>query len=259
MDEGGDMKIFLRSLFIAALLSACSTFSPSEKTPSVQPALTAPEATSVVADGDQCQHVFASHELKKPYNGTGERFTLSTEDLEGYLKLSGVRSLCIPPEYGAPFINADWDSAKMPATGRMVSLGFENLYHGAGWSDIFLVYSTYDFKFGTEYDRFASTKDRDALRSHQMAGEIEVDGKAGFVRFYPSMFGYEDQPQIFYKTWVFPFENDYVAVVYNLGAYEGDTAGNLARLESGFYPDGRPLDTGLFDQVAGSIRFSDSK
>lgn len=41
----------------------------------------------------------------------------------------GIESLCLPEDLGAPFINVDWNGADIPAaTGRMVSIGFEELY-----------------------------------------------------------------------------------------------------------------------------------
>jgi len=93
-----------------------------------------------------------------------------------------IQSLCILVELGVPFLNADWDSAKIPATGRMVSLGFEHLYHGEGWSDMFLLDSTCDFTMGTEFDRFATLEDRDALRNHSLVNAIPINGIGGLIR-----------------------------------------------------------------------------
>ena len=167
----------------------------------------------------------------------------------------GIQALCVPVELGAPFLNADWDSARIPATGRMVSIGFERLYHDAGWSDLFLIYSTYDFTAGTEFDRFATVEDRDALRNHSLAHETEVNGVSGFIRFKTGMSAYEGQSQPIYRTVVFPFEDYYVAIVYNLGACDGDASEQIREFEQGDYPAECAAQVEMMDSLVNSLHF----
>jgi len=144
-------------------------------------------------------------------------------DLEAYLDALGIESLNVPDELGALLLNVDWDSAQMPgATGRMFSLGFENLLTagGRGWGAGYIVYATYDFALGTEYDTFANLQDRDAVRNRTMPDMIEVDGVPGFVRVQPSAYSFGTRGV--FKTYVFPFEDYYVAVVYTLGYFDFD-------------------------------------
>lgn len=239
--------------FLIVLLGAACVFTPpDQQAPAVVPLV---ETVTPVPAGFECQRTFEARELKEPYSGSRPRHTLSAGEWNAYLNLMGIQSLCIPVELGAAFVNADWDSAKMPATGRMVSLGFEGRYHGAGWSDIFLLYSTYDFSTGTEYDRFSSLEDRDALLSGASPNEIEINGIKGFARFTPSRWAYEGQPQIIYKTYGFPFENYYVAVVYNLGAFDGDTDLLVRQFQQGGYSADTAAVVEMFDFLATSLRF----
>ncbi len=200
----------------------------------------------------ECLEAFDAH----PIQTDGEpRITLSPEEWEGYLNLMGIQSLCVPVELGMPFLNADWDSTKIPATGRMVSIGFEHFYRGAGWSDIFLIYSTYDFTTGAEFDHFATLEDRDALRNHSLASEIQINSIGGFIRFKTAIAAYEGQPQLIYRTIVFPFENDYVAVVYNLGAFE-DAGDWIRKFELGDYPAQYTAQIEMMDFLVDSMRFN---
>ncbi len=245
------MRKVVIPFLIVMLAAACAFTPPAQQTPTVLPR---EETVTPVPAGFECQKTFEARELKEPYSGSRPRYTLSAGEWNAYLDLMGIQSLCIPVEFGAAFVNADWDEAKMPATGRMVSLGFEDLYHGAGWSDIFLLYSTYDFSTGTEYDRFASLEDRDALLSGSSPNKIEINGMTGFIRFQPSLWAYEGQPQIIYKTYGFPFENYYVAVVYNLGAFDGDTDLLIRQFRQGGYPAGSAAFVEMFDFLANSLR-----
>lgn len=208
-----------------------------------------PEPTPV-----SCQLDFPSRELKKPYNGNAPRLVLSKKELEAYLDLMGIQSLCIPTQLGAPFVNADWDSAKIPAKGRMVSLGFEDTYPGSGWSEISLLYSTYDFTTGTEFERFARLSDRDALLKHAQAGEVQINGTPAYTRYFKSMWGYENQPQRIYKIYVIPFENYYAAVVLNAGDYD-DADAAIAKFENGDYNVELAKKIKYLDSLAYSLRF----
>lgn len=248
----------LTLLVFASLAAAACNIPASSTQQAADAAMTVtiiPAEETATAPAFECQATFESRELKAPYTGTKPRYILSTDEWNGYLNLMGIQSLCIPVELGAPFLNADWDSAKIPATGRMLSIGFENLYPGSGWSDIFLIYSTYDFIIGTEYDRFASLEDREALRDHTILNEIEINGIRGFTRFKASMWTYENQPQIIYKTAVFPFENYYVAVVYKLGAFDEDVPELTQKFEMGDYPTDRIAYVEMMDFLVNSLHF----
>ena len=202
----------------------------------------------------ECQQDFPSRELKKPYNGDGPRFVLSKEELDAYLDLMSIQSLCIPPEIGAPFLNVDWDSAKFPAKGRMVSLGFEDTYSGAGWSEIYLLYASYDFSTGSEFEQFARLSDRDALLMHSQTGELQINGTPAFTRYFKSMWGYEGQPQVVYKIYVIPFESMYIAVVLNLGAFDNADAA-ISKFEVGEYSTELAAKIKLLDSLAYSLHF----
>jgi hypothetical protein len=114
------------------------------------------------------------------------------------------------------------------------------------WREAQLVYSTYDFQAGMEYDTYATRKDWDAML---------VSSQMGFERVYvsPNCFG---RCTVF-KTFVFPFPDHYVALVLNLGSYEpGDALDKqVAKFLGGEYsPELKPLSTRL-DGMAGSLRF----
>jgi|GEM_PF-3359871 len=252
-------KLTCISLFIVLILAACNAFTP--PTPKTEEATLTIASTQETATATppsfDCQAAFVQRELEEPYQrhaANQPRYTLSSDELNDYLSLMGIQSLCIPIGLGAPFLSVDWDSAQNPATtGRMVSLSFENLYPGAGWSDGFLLYSTYEFSTGSEYDKFAHLEDRDALRGHSAANMIAVNGVKGFIRFWPGL-SYGNIP--IYKTYVFPFENTYVAVVYDLGAFDPAEVDNRIReFEAGEYPSDRRAPLELMDFLANSLRF----
>jgi hypothetical protein len=205
-----------------------------------------------------CATVFESRELREPYQRPEDRarYTLSTDELKAYLTVMEIAELCIPPEFGAPFLNVDWDSAQGTAvSGRMISLGFEDLYPGAGWSRAFLLYATYDFATGSEYDIFAKPEDRDAVRNGTLPNVIEANGVKGFVRFKPS--DYSFGARTLFKTFVYPFETGYVAVVYALGDYDAasDRDALIQDFEKGAYPPELQGMVALVDALATSLKF----
>ena len=88
------------------------------------------KATLTVDPSSPCTTTLERRELREPYQRYGgqARYTLSIEELNAYLAAMGLVEFCIPPEFGAPFINVDWNSTRGPADiGRMISLGFEDL------------------------------------------------------------------------------------------------------------------------------------
>jgi hypothetical protein len=203
----------------------------------------------------ECAVSFEKREMRKPYNSqkSGEpRFTLSADEFSSYLELMGIDTLCIPAVFGTPFLNVDWDSAAATAAqGRMVSIGFEGLYPGFGWSDGYLLYSTYDFETGSEYDTFAKFSDFQAVQDGSMPHMLEVDGVKGFSRIHKGL-SYNAVP--LFKTIIFPFETYYIALVYWVGDYEDDLDGISARLQAGEYPT-QFASAVRFDQMATTIQF----
>jgi len=247
------------SLFFILFLAACNAVASAtpqteEATPTIVPTQ---ETATVTPSSFECQAAFERRELTEPYQrqtANQPRYTLSTDELNSYLDLMGIQSLCIPAELGAPFLSVDWNSVQNPATtGRMISISFENLYPGAGWSDGFLLYSTYEFSTGSEYDKFASLKDRDAVRNHTAASMIEINGVEGFIRFWPGL-SYGNIP--IYKTYVLPFENHYIAVIYKLGVFDpAEVDSAIQEFQAGRYPTDRLAPLEMMDFLATSLRF----
>jgi len=205
----------------------------------------------------QCQTTFNKRELNEPYQRQDDqpRYTLPEDTLKAYLDVMGIESICIPEELGAPFLNVDWNSADIPAKGRMVSLGFENTYTGAGWSDVHLVYATYDFSVGSEYNTFAQFEDWEALQSGSMPNIIQNEGSQGFVRFKAADYSMGAIP--FYKTLVFPSQTHYLAVVYQVGVYapDSDPDAITSELQRGNFPDDLPIPVEIVDYLGSSIEF----
>lgn len=260
--------LFKVLIWLALALTGCGSLA---STPMAVPTpLPVPTATPTVASAGStlatatlspfsCVSTFERRELQEPYQRrAGEvRFTLSTAELDEVLASMGIAAVCIPPELGAPMLNVDWDSAAGgPAQmGRMISLGFESLYPGAGWSDGYLLYATYDFVAGTEYDTFATREDYDALPSGALPGRIEVNGVPGFARLQLASLCMGVCPV--YQTWVFPLETEYVVVVYRVGEYDGSTDGELgaAGLQTGGVPAEMPPFAAALDWLATTLRF----
>ena len=203
-----------------------------------------------------CQETFEAREMREPYQryeGDEPRYTLSEDELLTYLEMMGIKSICLPTQFGAPFINVDWGADDLPATGRMVSIGFEELYGGGGWSHGYLVFATYDFSVGSEYEVFASPEDFDYIQSESIQYLINADGVKGFLRFHP---GIPMGMQSIMKTYIFPFEDFYVAAVINLGAYDPTEVDSiLLEMEAGSYPDLMNENVALMDFLVSSIRF----
>jgi predicted small lipoprotein YifL len=203
-----------------------------------------------------CQDAFEARELREPYQRyepDAPRYTLSAQQYQGYLDLMGIEAICLPPGFGAPFLNVDWNAELLPATGRMVSLGFEELYAGGGWSRGYLVYATYDFSFGSEYEVFASPLDFEQLTSGSIPNVIDAGGARGFVRFHG---GTPMGKQMLMKTTVFPFAQHYVAAVINLAAYErAEVESVLQEMEAGRHPDLMDKYVAWMDTLVLSMRF----
>jgi len=206
----------------------------------------------------ECLEDFQRRELREVPGspGGGARYTLSAEDLTMYLSLMGIDSICLPVAFGAPFLNVDWNNLDDPpiAIGRMVSIGFEALNDGtSGWGRGYLVFSTCDFQAGSMHETFAAQEDLQAIRSQTMPDTISADGIVGFVRYLP---GFRWQTQAVSKTYVFPFDDYYLAAVLILGSYDPAEIDNVVRqMEEGHHPDLIDPHVPLMDLLVSSIQF----
>jgi hypothetical protein len=254
-----------KSLIFLILFSgvSCSVLKPisSEDSSSIQPQtnLSSPSVTPQPSPTNPvCLLDFQQRELHSSLQSEQQtiRQTVGADEMGDYLSLMGIEKLCIPTELGAPFINVDWQPGTSPAlTGHMISVGFENLYSGAGWSDGHILYANYDFKAGTEYDTFATLKDRDMLSQGTMENPVEVNGKNGFVRTMPGSMCMGACPV--YKVAVFPFEEYYLSVVYKVGVIqpEDDWDTTLHALQAGDYAAEQQSWAAIMDQLTSSLHF----
>jgi hypothetical protein len=133
----------------------------------------------------------------------------------------------------------------------MISIGFENLYHGEGWGDGYLLYSTYDFQVGSEFDRFANLEDWKNFQVGKLADSQPISGANGFSRIQVGI-SYGKVPV--YKTYIYPKENGYLALVYTIGAYEDDFESKAGEFKKGIYPPDKQADIALFDRIAGTLK-----
>lgn len=224
-------------ILVVLLLVSCSPRAPSNipdahqdtqrgaettSLPTKSPSTEVAEATPLIpCDPPECLEQFESHELRDPYRPSGEppRYTFSQTDFYGYLNQMGIETVCIPAPFGSPYLIVDWNSQDHPATitGRMVIIGFEGLRRGGGWGEGYLVYATYDFAVGSEYEVFAIREDYEAFQADLIPNRISVHGVDGFIRLHA---GIPMGMQEVYKTYIFPFETHHIAVVMKLGAYD---------------------------------------
>ncbi len=254
------LKVLTGLFFVLFILAGCAVTQPAPVQTATLPPTAActstPSPASTPTAATNCLTSFEQRELNEPDQHVKEnqpRHTLSKEELADYLALMGITSWCIPEELGAPFLNVDWDSRQIPgAEGRMVSLGFENLYPGSGWSSGFVLYSTYDFKMGTEYDVFARLEDRDALMQGALPDRVDVNGVPGFTRI---MSGLYPETLLVQKAVVFPFETDYVAVVYQFWGSDPDDANTVQQIRDGNYPAEQAQQAQALDELIHSLHF----
>jgi len=83
---------------------------------------------------------------------------------------------------------------------------------------------------------------------------IEVNGIKGFINKILARLSYGSIP--IYKTYVFPFENYYVAAVYNLGNFDPDEVDrSIQEFQAGEYPADRRVPLEMMDFLANSLRF----
>ncbi len=209
-------SVFIFGLLMMLLLSACQPAAIAQPTAlstqipiaeAATPATLPPAPTQPAPTTIPCLENFVSQPLAGPNNTDHERktiYTLSPSEFRSLMGEIGVASFCIPVEAGAPYLQAEWDAAKGTAqAGRMVIVSFDQ------WREASLVFATYDFVAGTEYDTFASSQDYDAIKN---------TSQSSFMRIFVSSacFG----KCWVYKTHVFPSEKSYLALTLYLEAFE---------------------------------------
>jgi hypothetical protein len=252
------------TLSLSLTLAACSK--PPEPVPTavVTPLVVVAETATLPAPkqaSTPVAHVVLSTQpfpcatpTTQPSVGNREHATLSAEAWQSYQTLLGIESICLPSGLGDMYLGTDWDNAVIhDGPGRMVRFDFADAATG-GPVPASVLYSTYDFAIGAEYDTFATVADRDALRSGQMPDALVLNGRPAYVRFQEGgCFG-----SCVLKSIVFPFETDYVAVVYNLGEYDlqardWDTV--QESLRAGEYPEAHRAGIAQTDWLAQSMVF----
>ena len=250
-------------LICAVILMACNLSGALTPTPvptstsTPAPSFTPTNTVKPTPSELQCLSSFEHREMKEPYQkrvGGKNRYTFSTIELSQVYQEMGVMSFCIPEVLGAPFLNVDWNNTTNPSvTGRMISIGFVNLYHGQGWSDGFLLYSTYEFSTGAEFDRFASLEDWENFINGSLKETQPIAGGKGFSRFMAGV-SYGDVP--IYKTYVFPGPQAYIALVYEIGVYGDNDAVMVETFNQGHIPADKSTMVALFDRLAETVVIS---
>lgn len=158
-----------------------------------QPSVEAPvEEKTILSKEEVCVEDFQKQKVaSEPY----PKYTLSKSELDNFKNIMGISSFCISQKLGQLFLNVDWDSESPDVSfkadsGRMISLGFKNLFEGSGWGNGYIVYSTYNFVIGTEYDVYATQSDYQEIRDGKKNNVLEVNGTKGFVQYkWHSTFG----------------------------------------------------------------------
>lgn len=236
----------------AASLQRTSTLAVPSSVPSPSPLTIPLFVPSLTPSG--CRGELASRSLGQPSADPGASIgdTLTPTQLADYLNIMGIESICIPRSYGAPTLNVDWRYPEA-SIGRMISMGFDGLYSGpwSAWGRASIVYSTYDFEVGSEYETYATQDDLQATRSRSMPRMITVDGIHGFIRFIPALYG-----EVIDIAYIFPFETHYLAAVFTLGQYDPALVGDdIIQMENGQHPDLASPDLPLFIELVSSMRF----
>lgn len=245
---------------VADRVTPSHTHAPVESTEEPAPA-TSTSTPSVLPTLDPsappCLEGIERRELVYPYERSSgdSRFTFSQEEFDEYMGLIGIESLCIPSEFGMPYLYVDWNDLGDPpvAIGRRVDIGFERQFHRSLSGEARIVYSTYDFEVGSEYEIFATEADLQLVRTGSSPDPIEVDGVSGFIRYHA---GIPMGTASVYKTYIFPFDTYFIAFVHNLGSYEYDqVAGVIQEMEAGTHPDLMHPNVPLLDLLVSSIQF----
>jgi hypothetical protein len=208
----------------------------------------------------RCADSIEQREIYDPYASptADPRLTMPRIEFVAYLSLMGITEMCIPREFGLPFLGADWNDLDEPpnAIGRRVRIEFDRLFRTFGEGDVYIIYATYDFEGGTEYEIFAREEDLELVRSQSSPNPIEVDGVPGFIRIY------EGSPMggaHFYRTTILPFDTYWVGVILHLGIYDIEDAEIvMGQLVDGSHPALLHPHVALTNQMVASIQFRDA-
>ena len=217
--------------------------------------------TSTVASRTPIPHVslssqrFPCAQLKSKPHVTQGMPVLSNDQWLAYQHIYGIESVCLPRGLGEIRRESDlYSTENIDGLGKMVLLRFDDSMPEDNAGGPYLLYSTYDFSIGAEFDRTATIDDRDALRSGEMPDSLVINGTAAFVRFQQGgCFGF-----CVLKCIVFPFDDYYVAVVSNLGEFDFDaTDWRTVRetLRAGEYPAAFRSQVAQTDWLAQSLDF----
>jgi hypothetical protein len=192
-----------------------------------------------------CNTDYSRHELTAPYRQDAYDpqpiFTFAPVEFLTTLAGLGITSVCIPEGVDAPYTVFDWKVEDGTAQqGRMTTISFD------AWREAQLVYATYDFIKGTEYEKFATNADYDSIKN---------TNSSGFERIFVGLcYG----KCTVYKTFIHPFTDHYVAVTLNLGAYDyGKTIDSMvSEFNAGNYPVDLEDDLVRFDTVVNGLVFT---
>ncbi len=184
------------------------------------------------------------------------RNALSKNDLDSFLSLMKINSLCIPETFGAPFLYADWDVETESAdSGRKFAISLENtMDHGSAWGG-HIEYATYDVSTGTESSNWASQQDYEKLKDGSIENTVQINGFDAMVEYRPfiSLDGEEGGIQ---KAVTLPFSDHYISFVYPLPNSEGDFDAFMSKLEDKQYPDEYENELKSFDAFVNSVEFN---
>ena len=229
---------------LAVLLAACAP--TARQTPPVgQTAPVPPAPTQKGPDPLACNTSYTRHELTAPYRQDAYNpqplYTFAPDEFSGILAQLGISSVCVPQGADAPYALFDWKAEDGTAQqGRMTMLSFD------AWRAAQIVYATYDFAKGTEYEIFAAAADYAAIKN------TSADG---FERVFVGLcYG----TCTVYKTFIHPFADHYVAATLNLGAYEYGSVldAQVSRFNAGEYPAELQDDLARFDNLVRGLKFA---
>ena len=206
----------------------------------------APAPTQTPAEPLVCSTNYTRHELTPPYqqdhNNPQPLYTIAPAEFSAALRELRISSVCVPQGVDAPYVKSDSSTYNSAAVrGRMVTYSFD------AWRDAQLVYSTYDIMIPTEFDKYASVADYDAMKNASSPGFERV------------MVGLCYGRCTVYKTFIYPFADHYVAVTLDLGAYEYGAVveEQVAKFNAGQYPPELQDDLERFDTLVRGLQFSE--
>ncbi len=197
-----------------------------------------------------CLREFPSHDIRQAGRKTHTLSETEWTDIRQQMRLTSV---CIPSQFGAPFVNVDWNAATGNAdSGRKIVVSFEKTYDPqyGGWGNVYLEYSTYDFSVGSEYRTLATDETYRKVKEGTAENTLQVPAGMTAVVTYVKETTLRGDESWLEKHVVFPFDGYYIAAVYKLqGDYSGDSEMTLNALRAKDYPseDKEALDA--FDRM----------